>query len=1432
MSSPHVVYAQPKPPHAAASTSAAAAAATALPASAYNFHLNAAAAAAASSSSSSTASHAHTRRPQQPLYDSSVPVSRTLYGSYGSAYPLSSSSSSSSSATHKQSSFSAAPSSSASALHISSALHYAARPESPLVSPAALPRASSLLPPPRITVNENQNSSSSNSNSSSSRKNSRPQPPLYDPFYAANTAIPDPVTARDDEPISPRNVPPRRGSRTHSRSSSLGGLSDGFRNLNRWSVSTASSRASNATPVTKSRFSRRLSIDSTTLFSQSPTSPRRLHKNRLPPSTASIGQSQSSIPPLESLPPIVTLPSLDQEDFGQAVLARQENNTTSARGHGRVPSLGQPSPYRSMSAARATTPDPTLPRSAFNRDFANSGTMSQSEDASPVFVRGHQRGRSQGFKSSTDSAASPKSRVKQPSQKAMLSKALQKANAAVQLDNAQNFDAARSAYCEACDLLQQVLERTPGNEDKKKLDAIRRTYSSRVDELDEMIPKDMDEGKALPQTPRSASTGYRTRAASAASTNDGYSLPMRQRSDTGRSQQSVPNYARPTSAAWRTQMTLDSPKGAYDSARGYGATTPVPPTIPSTASTSYGDHERSQSSVSQRSPQRKPSLDPDIFLARPMQDEYMPPPLSPRRPISPTRSSSRAGADLLLQHDHVANNKNRLAPDATVKRGHQRSDSHESISWLDPIDESGGSSASSVHSRSSSIGIRRKHIRAPSGDTEAEFDAALDDAIEAAYDDGYEPAQLEQEDAMAEALKKVQLAKERVRESEMEMHKLAQVRDQRMRALQEEDEEQTLAEGFYNGTDSEDEEHILDRVTERYALGNPTLRKASKASVQRVSESSEPASRTWHSTTASTSAAHSTGLSTVSEVTTALSMAPPSGPLAPPPTSALPKLPPQRPGSSNGRDSVRDRRLSGQNAKQLKIETQQLGPKPPREPVTAGPTMQNTDLPPSTQTKMAGLIAQQRQTLAAAPSRSMSTHRGPSPIPAGLTSEGAPPTPPIPSGVSVDSDSRPATSNPTRPSLRKNYSSTSLKNSKTRQLSISNNLDDFSDISPGTPLANPFVSAAAARLPALPSLATPVASAFRDRLTSASGGYHLFDADIRSPRSPTEPTATMAEGAPVPLEPCPKETLLRPFWLMRALYQTLCHPKGGYVSNKLFMPRDAWSTKGVKIKNVEEKMSQCDLLTAALQKLDRVNSDDADAVLEEMQSFEAVLEQVQMLLTRRLGNEVGVQGAGSLFKDADGAVDGIDGAGLGNGGKTIPRNNSVSAKGTFSWKRLRNKTSSTAISNSYQGSNSGNGPGGLVAVATAAGRKESIAAGLGPGGMGAMDAATTLATLPFTDFPTSKPSKRDVASVSFSGPNAQYMAALAKLFDAAQSIDQIARQVEDPGLRHQDKTQVGLELSTRHAAEFFAFYICRFVLQDMAMLLDKFIKRGSEWVLV
>ena len=62
----------------------------------------------------------------------------------------------------------------------------------------------------------------------------------------------------------------------------------------------------------------------------------------------------------------------------------------------------------------------------------------------------------------------------------MLSKALQKANTAVLLDNAQNFEGAMQAYSEACALLQQVMGRSSGDEDRRKLEAIVSPQSTHV----------------------------------------------------------------------------------------------------------------------------------------------------------------------------------------------------------------------------------------------------------------------------------------------------------------------------------------------------------------------------------------------------------------------------------------------------------------------------------------------------------------------------------------------------------------------------------------------------------------------------------------------------------------------------------------------------------------------------------------------------------------------------------------------------------------------------------------------------------------------------------------------------------------------------------------------------------------------------------------
>ena len=752
-----------------------------------------------------------------------------------------------------------------------------------------------------------------------------------------------------------------------------------------------------------------------------------------------------------------------------------------------------------------------------------------------------------------------------------------------------------------------------------------------------------------------------------------------------------------------------------------------------------------------------------------MESQYMPPPLSPRRPSSPTKASDRnpeppTRTDLLSY-------SNRLAPTAGI-RGHQRGNSHESVSWLDPIEESGGSTASSVHSRSSSLGIRRKHIRAPSGETEAEFDAALDDAIEAAYNDGYEPDdsveqeaetyQESTEEAVAKALQRVEMARERVRETEREALILANEREKRLRLqLQEEEEEMMrdqqghhagdLREDFYDGNNSEEEEErLLEEMTRGYAIEEFAFGTQKRPSVPRQSDSSGLTSRTWHSSTGSNPPTATTILTTVSESTVTSAHSKPSNNPAPAPTQALPQLPPQplSAGSQSSANSnsqgVRSRRLSGQNAKQLKIETSKATP-PVLAPATAGPTQ--------TQPKTGGYIAQQRQALSAGAAKTagpFSARHAPSPAPgAGLADAvTSSDTPPLPSALSQEA--RAGSPPAARPELRKNFSSSSLRSLKSRNFSVSN-IDDVSDLSPGTPLSNPYgLSGSNTRLPAMPSLPTPIAVAFKDRIHNAStGGLYLFDVDIHSPREPGSPNPLVAD-APVPLEPCPSDAMLRPFWLMRCLYQTLCHPRGGYISNKLFVPRDVWRVKGVKLKNVEDKISSCDYLTAALQKLSQVDSTDADAVLEEMQTLENVLEHVQASLARKLGNEVGVGGASNLFKEAASGGATADG---GDQAPVVPRSASVSGKsgGGFWSRRLRTKNSSAGLGNTYAGGKAG----GTAPV---------------EGGGGASARDTVVPSLPMTSHPTSRPVKRDVASVQFGGPNANYMAALARLFDAAQTV--------------------------------------------------------------
>jgi hypothetical protein len=707
---------------------------------------------------------------------------------------------------------------------------------------------------------------------------------------------------------------------------------------------------------------------------------------------------------------------------------------------------------------------------------------------------------------------------------------------------------------------------------------------------------------------------------------------------------------------------------------------------------------------------------PERFLTveSPMDASYVVPPLSPRRKTN----------EQLLQAE----------PNPAQK--HSRGSSGASISWLDTIDESGGSSCdSSVHSLSKA-GLYRKHIRAPSGDTEAEFDAALDAAVEAAYDDGLEPYEYTPLPPLDSLHSKSEEEEEERQLSERE--EAIQAAHARSRQLRDEEPIRNLEIDF--DEDADEEERMLEEMTKEYVDGFD-FGLQSKSALPRQSDSSAYSGSTYHSSISSSRTTAMTSLSTVAE-SSDLSIPNSNGnlPRLSEEESQRDSFLPAESGFSNQRSapatqagSVRSRRMSGQNAKQLKIETSIPLPTRKALPESTRATPSAAGRPDLAPSKSGSSLRPDLQTL---PDSVFKPPGSATPFiaPQSYIPQSGSPLPTVSPAVNAVTPITPAPNQPPAP-LRKNKSSISLKN---KAFSLSS--PDGSEASMGTPMSATFSGFSAQSRKPLPNpTPTPSIPTFGDGIQTTnlqSSNINLFETDVHSPYVPGSPNP-MAANAPIPLEPCPDSHLLRPFWLMRCFYQTIAHPRGGYLSTKLFVPRDVWRVKGVKIKGVDDKVANCDFLTAALQKLGKVNTLDADAVLEEIQSLEQVLDQVQSNLIKKLGSEVGVQGIASLFRDAPTST--------GDSNLSVePASNSARAVSQgksylTSWRKLRSKSSA-------------------VNLAAYSAAKDPAKDTL------------VLSTLPMTSLPNPRFARRDVDQLEVSGPHAAYMGSLARLFDAVQVI--------------------------------------------------------------
>jgi hypothetical protein len=352
-------------------------------------------------------------------------------------------------------------------------------------------------------------------------------------FSSRNGARPPVSRLRSQSPNEAKTVNPnfqsrtlspaaskRRSSAFYARPDSGNGFREGVGNLNRWSQSTASSKSS-ATHNRRGSFSKRLSgsFGSFGGFanSQSPspnaafTGRGRPSPKKSSPEAASMAHFTAHPPPL--LPPIVTLSSLSQavdaadspstaatvtpataeilspstyapvqpDYFGDRwqsgspskVTTGMERLAPSASPRANIPSPiiinqstipGSPGPPESLYSPRTSARHRHAERRRSsliahnrNRDISSKGNGTTEGESSASDHR--------------DRVERPQRR-KAPSQKAMLSKALQKAHHAVTLDQHSNYEGAMHAYQEACALLQKVMVRSSGPEDRLKLDAV------------------------------------------------------------------------------------------------------------------------------------------------------------------------------------------------------------------------------------------------------------------------------------------------------------------------------------------------------------------------------------------------------------------------------------------------------------------------------------------------------------------------------------------------------------------------------------------------------------------------------------------------------------------------------------------------------------------------------------------------------------------------------------------------------------------------------------------------------------------------------------------------------------------------------------------------------------------------------------------------
>ncbi|KAH9818511.1 hypothetical protein DFH28DRAFT_960605, partial [Melampsora americana] len=299
------------------------------------------------------------------------------------------------------------------------------------------------------------------------------------------------------------------------------------------------------------------------------------------------------------------------------------------------------------------------------------------------------------------------------------------------------------------------------------------------------------------------------------------------------------------------------------------------------------------------------------------------------------------------------------------------------------------------------------------------------------------------------------------------------------------------------------------------------------------------------------------------------------------------------------------------------------------------------------------------------------------------------------------------------------------------------------------------------------------------------GGYAQQPASVYAHASSSVPFVVGGSGSTPPpgeLMPYPTNPIRRPFHLMRQIRTTIL--TGAYVSSKLYVPKQMWQQKGIRLNALESKMKLIELLENGLDLFEH----DGKLFLNLMKGGGGGSSSLNLNSTNKMNELLGAtERFNKRLESFHEVLDGIENGlakklGLGSYFKSLKESKETDGN---------HHTTTTGFGVDPSSKRFGSG------LANKLGKGlDRIAIGRNAG---------------------------DLIGT--------YVEGISKLFAHSQIIDAhlscLGNSIYLDKIGKENK--VSIESKLKRVSEFYSIVVCRFVVADMGILLDKFVKKGGNW---